>query len=81
MPFLEGDLGGVEAAARIVESRPGLPVVFLSGFSEDALTGRDALPEGGRLITKPFTMQQLAAALRTALDAAATKPPARSAHA
>jgi len=73
-------MGGVEAAARIVETRPGLPVVFLSGFSEDALTGRDALPEGGRLITKPFTMQQLATALRTALDSAAVKPPARSAH-
>ncbi len=73
-------MGGAEAAARIVASRPGLPVLFLSGFSEDALSGRGAMPEGGRLLTKPFSIQQLAIAARQAIDGAAVRPPARSAH-
>lgn len=46
MPGMTGD----ELARRILEVRPGIPVVFMSGYTDDIRT--DAL--GGRLLHKPF---------------------------
>jgi two-component SAPR family response regulator len=44
-------------------------VVFISGFSEEALAWRGAMPQGGRLLMKPFDRLQLARAVRRARDA------------
>ncbi len=61
-------VGGAEAVAQIRKHRPDVRVVFISGFSEDALHWRGAMPQGGRLLTKPFASPDLARAVRRALD-------------
>jgi CheY-like chemotaxis protein len=61
-------LGGVEAAAQMRASRPDLPVVFFSGYGEDA-----APPPGPghtAFLSKPFTQAQLDARIAEALGEA-----------
>jgi CheY-like chemotaxis protein len=65
------ELGGVEAVSRIHERRPGIPVVFISGYSEKALDWGEAMPAGGRLLSKPFSVDELSGAIRSAIDHAA----------
>ncbi len=60
-------LGGREAVARILEARPGIPVLFISGYSEDALRWNEGAPRSGKLLQKPFSVQDLAAAVRYAI--------------
>ena len=62
----------VAAAARGL--RPGLPVLFVSGFTGDEPGG--AIPDGGLLLQKPFTLQALSEKLREAVDAPAGLEPA-----
>ena len=57
-----------EAAARL---RPGLPVLFTTGYARNAIVHGGRLDPGLHLITKPFTRQALAAKLREVLDGAA----------
>jgi len=72
-------ISGPELVARLRERDPGrgFAVVFMSGYSEDAVLGRGALGANERFIQKPFTVQQLASVIRSALDYAkmATRPP------
>ena len=63
-------LDGAATAAEIRRTRPTLPVVVMSGYSETELLGRFASMGVGRLgafLKKPFTLEQLTAALREAL--------------
>ncbi|MBX3462101.1 MAG: MASE1 domain-containing protein [Planctomycetes bacterium] len=59
-------LGGRDVARQVAEHRPGLPVLFISGFTGD---GGD-LPLGGHahLLHKPFTAQALLAAVHELLQ-------------
>ncbi len=52
-------LSGVDLARRAQEVRPGLPVLFLSGYSQDTTTGLDSLPPGSAVLPKPFTRRLL----------------------
>ena len=63
------ELGGVEAVGRIRERRPLLPVIFISGYSEQALDWGSGMPKGGRFLTKPFSVDDLSRAIRQAIDA------------
>jgi PAS domain S-box-containing protein len=65
-------LGGIEAVTEITRDRPDLPVLFISGFSEEALQRRGGIVEFGRLLQKPFSVQELSAAVREAIDKRAT---------
>ena len=60
-------VSGVELADRAVELRPGMPVLFMSGYSE-----RDVADRGGRtgamLLNKPFRAGELLAAVRKVLE-------------
>ena len=60
-------MSGREMADRLRQSRPGLPVVFMSGYSGDAAAGAGA-PDTA-FLQKPFTPLVLAIAVRHALDA------------
>jgi len=60
-------LRGPEFAKRALELRPGLPVVFLSGYSEDAIL-RAVRESRHPLVSKPFTTRSLLQAVRAALD-------------
>jgi CheY-like chemotaxis protein len=58
-------MGGVELARRIRETRPGIDVVFMSGFPDarGQQTLKAELVEGARLLDKPFSHAQLLTAV------------------
>jgi CheY-like chemotaxis protein len=58
-------MGGHELARRLEASHPELPVLFMSGYSDET-TINPAL--AGRLVTKPFSPRELTDAVRSALD-------------
>jgi len=53
-----------------VKIRPALKVLFTTGYSRNAIVHHGRLDPGVRLITKPFTFDQLAECVRHALDLA-----------
>jgi CheY-like chemotaxis protein len=61
------DMGGVEACRRIRQSRPQTPVVFISGYSDQAVTSDVVQAEKAVLLPKPFDADSLLRAVRTAL--------------
>ena len=61
-------MGGVEMMTRLHEMYPALPVLFLSGYTEDALTGNGSMIPDVNFLHKPFTRGELARAVRQALD-------------
>jgi CheY-like chemotaxis protein len=65
---MPGGLNGRQLADAARELRPGLSVLFTSGYAEDVLGGRTE--RGVQLIGKPYRHDELAAKLRAVLDAA-----------
>ncbi len=61
---------GPELASALLERFPGLRTLFMSGFPDDAVVQREALAPGVRLLQKPFTLKDLARAVREVLDGA-----------
>ena len=62
---LPGEMDGRQMAARARADRPGLKVLFMTGYVESAA----ALPDArSRLLNKPFTADRLAVRVRAALD-------------
>jgi two-component system cell cycle sensor histidine kinase/response regulator CckA len=62
-------MGGRELAARLRGERPGLRVVFMSGYAQDAVDGDGIGAAEGAYLAKPFSLERLAATVRAALDA------------
>jgi PAS domain S-box-containing protein len=65
---LPGGTNGVDLARRAHAMRPRLPVLFMSGYTENAIIHNGRLDEGVRLLEKPFTTYALATAVRSALS-------------
>ena len=55
----------VADAARLL--RPGLKVIFITGYAENAASAQGFLEPGMAMITKPFAMDELAAKIRTTI--------------
>ncbi len=70
------NIDGRMLAKRALVERPGIRVVFASGYSEDVASRHGELPEDATFIAKPFTVDDLAKAVRAALDP--PKPPGRN---
>jgi len=66
-------MSGTEVARRALEVRPGLRVLFTTGFTQDRLIlhGLDLGRDG--VLLKPFTLAQLSGTIREYLDAPANK--------
>jgi FixJ family two-component response regulator len=62
-------MSGRELAARVLALRPGVRVLFSSGYTADAFTNEDSLGDDINFLPKPYTPSTLAAAVRDALDA------------
>jgi CheY-like chemotaxis protein len=62
------EMDGAELADRLVAARPGLRRLFMYGYTAEALGSR-LLRDNATLLPKPFTRDELARAVRTALDA------------
>lgn len=65
--MLAGALNGPELAKLAGTIRPGLKVIFNSGYAEHAIHESGILEQGVHLLTKPFRKQQLAGILKDVL--------------
>ncbi|MBK9088898.1 MAG: MASE1 domain-containing protein [Holophagales bacterium] len=61
------NLGGRELAARLLVERPGLRVLFMSGYSNDARELGELVGSTGDLLRKPFSLRELVERARAAL--------------
>ena len=66
---LAGGMTGAQLAREAVALRPGLRVLFTTGYARNAIVHHGRLDPGVQLITKPFTYVDLAARVREVLDA------------
>jgi NO-binding membrane sensor protein with MHYT domain/nitrogen-specific signal transduction histidine kinase/CheY-like chemotaxis protein len=62
-------LGGRELADQLRKLRPGIKVLFISGYTDDDTLRRGRLDPGTAFVPKPFAPAALAAAVRETLDA------------
>ena len=62
-------IGGPELAGRLRRRRPGLKVLFMSGYADETLAARHRLPTGGAFIGKPFGLNELQAKVEEVLSA------------
>jgi PAS domain S-box-containing protein len=60
------EMGGSELARRLAVERPGLPILFLSGYTDDEMTLRGLGPPSA-FVQKPFTPDVLARRVRELL--------------
>jgi len=63
------EMNGVDLVERIKIKRPGLRVLFISGYTDDMLKRHSPQMEGAPLLMKPFTPLSLAVKVREVLDA------------
>jgi two-component system cell cycle sensor histidine kinase/response regulator CckA len=61
-------MGGSELAPRVTELRPDVRVLFMSGYTDDAIVRQGLVAEGGHFLQKPFTPDALAGKVRDVLD-------------
>jgi PAS domain S-box-containing protein len=61
-------LGGREVAERVAAARPGIRVVFTSGYTDDAAVHDSSGPLAARFIQKPFSADALLETVRQSLD-------------
>ena len=71
-------LNGRQLAEVIQQLRPRLPVLFLTGYAEGALSRTAFLGGNMELMTKPFTLDQLAAQVAAMLSGSARRVTAPS---
>ncbi len=60
-------LDGRKLADEALRRRPDLPVLFTTGYARNAIAHNNVLDQGLHLITKPFTIEQLATKVRAVL--------------
>ena len=66
---LPGRLQGRELAEMVTTLCPGLPVLFMSGYTRNAIVHAGRLDAGVNFLEKPFTPEALASKVREVLDA------------
>ena len=65
---LPGGVNGRQLADTIRAQRPGLKVLYTSGYTENAIVHHGRLDPGVMLLAKPYRMADLARTIRVALD-------------
>ncbi|MDP2331912.1 MAG: PAS domain S-box protein [Reyranella sp.] len=66
--IMPGPLNGKALADIVARRWPKTKIVFMSGYSDEALTHHGRLDAGVRLLSKPFRKTELAAMIRHVLD-------------
>jgi two-component system, cell cycle sensor histidine kinase and response regulator CckA len=62
------EMNGPELASQLRHRRPGLKVVYITGWAPAEILPADALGEDSALLRKPFTVRELNSSLRHLLD-------------
>ena len=57
-------MNGRELAIQIRERWPAMPILFISGYTNDEVVGRGLLTQGEAFLQKPFPPATLAARIR-----------------
>lgn len=65
---LTGGMSGPQVARRLQVKLPDLPVLFMSGYTADAIASQGRADHGIELLQKPFRKIDLARAVRKALE-------------
>lgn len=69
---MPGSMNGRQLADLALAMRPGIKVLFTSGYTENAIVHHGRLDRGVHLLNKPYRRQELAAKVRKVLDERAT---------
>ena len=64
---MPGGMSGPTLAARVLELRPRLPVLYTSGYTENAIVHHGRVDAGTQLLHKPYARRALAEKIRDAL--------------
>jgi two-component system cell cycle sensor histidine kinase/response regulator CckA len=67
-------MSGRALAERLLLARPGIKVIYMSGFADDAILHHGTLAPGTHFIGKPFSAADLTKKVREVLDSGDTKP-------
>jgi two-component system cell cycle sensor histidine kinase/response regulator CckA len=62
------EMSGAELAQALRADRPELPVVFMSGYTDDVLGNEELSQPGTSFVRKPFANAELVTAVRGAID-------------
>jgi PAS domain S-box-containing protein len=72
---------GPDIARDLRLAKPGLNVLFMSGYTDRHLADSEVIPEGAKLLPKPFTREKLIATVRDSIHPSReplTRPPQAS---
>ena len=61
-------MSGRTLARRLLKPRPAIKVLFMSGYTDDAIVHHGVLDEGTNFLGKPFTGTDLTRKVREVLD-------------
>jgi CheY-like chemotaxis protein len=67
---MPGGVNGRQLADAAVGQRPGLRVLYMTGYTRNAIVHQGRLDLGISMISKPFSFEELASKVRQVLDAA-----------
>ncbi len=62
------EMNGAQLAGLITALQPQIKVLYMSGYTGDAIAHRGVLDEGVNFIQKPFSTRELANKIRELLD-------------
>ncbi len=63
-------MSGNDMSRILLKKQPGMPVLYMSGYTDDAIVQHGVLEEGINFLQKPFTPCALASKVREVLDTA-----------
>jgi two-component system, cell cycle sensor histidine kinase and response regulator CckA len=63
-------MNGKELAERLQMTKPSMKLLFMSGYTANAIAHRGVLEEGVQFVQKPFSLKDLATKVRGAIDQA-----------
>jgi len=62
------EMNGLQLSTRLMENRPEMKCLFMSGYTANIIANQGVLKEGVSFIQKPFLLKELAAKVREALE-------------
>lgn len=65
--IMPGGMSGRDLAEEVRKLRPGIKVLYTSGYTDNAIVHQGRLDPGVLLLTKPYRKSQLATMIRRAL--------------